>query len=112
MKESATTAMTYLQANAKKLGLRLKCLIKKMYIYICLKALRQRWPKCGYYYDDRIGQSFTGRKIKPYLAMTGEITLRGQVLPVGGIKEKVLAAKRAGLKKSLCAGKMKKMSPK
>ena len=45
-----------------------------------------------------LASAFTGRKVKPYLAMTGEITLRGQVLPVGGIKEKILAAKRAGLK--------------
>jgi ATP-dependent Lon protease len=45
-----------------------------------------------------LASAFTSRKIKPYLAMTGEITLRGQVLPVGGIKEKVLAAKRAGLR--------------
>jgi ATP-dependent Lon protease len=45
-----------------------------------------------------LASAFTGRRVKPYLAMTGEITLRGQVLPVGGIKEKVLAAKRAGIK--------------
>ena len=45
-----------------------------------------------------LASAFTGRKVKPYLAMTGEITLRGQVLPVGGIKEKVLAAKRSGIK--------------
>ena len=45
-----------------------------------------------------LASAFTGKKIKPYLAMTGEITLRGQVLPVGGIKEKVLAAKRAGMR--------------
>lgn len=45
-----------------------------------------------------ISSAFTGRRVKPFLAMTGEITLRGQVLPVGGIKEKILAAKRAGIK--------------
>ncbi len=51
-----------------------------------------------------LASAFTGRKVKPYLAMTGEITLRGQVLPVGGIKEKVLAAKRAGIKEIImCA---------
>jgi len=55
-------------------------------------------PSAGVTMLAAIASAFTGKKIKPYLGMTGEITLRGQVLPVGGIKEKVLAAKRAGLK--------------
>ena len=55
-------------------------------------------PSAGITMLSALTSVFTNRKIKPFLAMTGEITLRGQVLPVGGIKEKVLAAKRAGLK--------------
>jgi ATP-dependent Lon protease len=55
-------------------------------------------PSAGVTMLTALASAYTGKKIKPYLGMTGEITLRGQVLPVGGIKEKVLAAKRAGLK--------------
>jgi ATP-dependent Lon protease len=55
-----------------------------------------------------LASAFTGRRVKPYLAMTGEITLRGQILPVGGIKEKVLAAKRAGMKEIIMCSQNEK----
>ena len=64
-------------------------------------AVPKDGPSAGVTMLSSLASAFTGRKIKPYLAMTGEITLRGQVLPVGGVKEKVLAAKRAGLKEIL-----------
>ncbi len=99
MKESATTAMTYLQANAKKYGIDPELFTKKnVHIHIPEGATPKDGPSAGITLMTALASSFTGKRVKPYLAMTGEITLRGQVLPVGGIKEKVLAAKRAGLK--------------
>ncbi|MBK7377156.1 MAG: endopeptidase La [Chitinophagaceae bacterium] len=99
MKESASTALTYLEANCRKLNIAPEEFNKKdIHIHVPEGAVPKDGPSAGITMLSALASAFTGRKIKPYLAMTGEITLRGQVLPVGGIKEKVLAARRAGLK--------------
>jgi len=99
MKESASTALSYLQSNAARYGFDQKLFEKKnIHVHVPEGAVPKDGPSAGITMMSALASAFTGRKIKPFLAMTGEITLRGQVLPVGGIKEKVLAAKRAGLK--------------
>ncbi|MBS1599242.1 MAG: endopeptidase La [Bacteroidetes bacterium] len=99
MKESATTALTYLQSNARKYDIDPDVFNKKtLHIHVPEGAVPKDGPSAGVTMMSSIASAITSKKVKPYLAMTGEITLRGQVLPVGGIKEKVLAAKRAGLK--------------
>ncbi len=99
MKESASTAYTYLQSTANKYKLDMKLFEKKnIHIHVPEGAVPKDGPSAGITMMSAIASALTGKKVKPFLAMTGEITLRGQVLPVGGIKEKVLAAKRAGLK--------------
>lgn len=99
MKESATTALSFIQANARKLGVDPAIFTQKnIHVHVPEGAVPKDGPSAGITMLTAMVSAFTGRKVKPYLAMTGEITLRGQVLPVGGIKEKVLAAKRAGLK--------------
>jgi ATP-dependent Lon protease len=99
MKESASTAHTWIQTNAKKVGINPELFnTKNVHIHVPEGAVPKDGPSAGITMMTALASAYTGRKIKPFLAMTGEITLRGQVLPVGGIKEKVLAAKRSGIK--------------
>lgn len=109
MKESASTALTYLKANAARYNIDPNTFEEKnVHIHVPEGAVPKDGPSAGITILSALASSFTGRKLRSYLAMTGEITLRGQVLPVGGIKEKILAAKRAGIKEIiLCAQNMK-----
>jgi len=109
MKESASTAITYLKANAKKNGIEPTLFGKKnIHIHVPEGAVPKDGPSAGITMMTALASAITGRKVKSHLAMTGEITLRGQVLPVGGIKEKVLAAKRAGLKEIILCNQNEK----
>jgi ATP-dependent Lon protease len=99
MKESAVTALSYLQSNARKFDIDPEFFNKKtLHIHVPEGAVPKDGPSAGITMMTSVASAITGKRVKSYLAMTGEITLRGQVLPVGGIKEKILAAKRAGLK--------------
>ncbi len=102
MKESATIAMEYIKANADKLGISSSIFSKyNVHIHVPEGATPKDGPSAGITMLTSLVSLFTQRKVKKSLAMTGEITLRGKVLPVGGIKEKILAAKRAHIKEIL-----------
>ncbi|MDV7187312.1 endopeptidase La [Lutibacter sp. TH_r2] len=109
MKESATIAMEYIKANAESFGIKPKVLDDyKVHIHVPEGATPKDGPSAGITMLTSLVSVFTQRKVKAHLAMTGEITLRGKVLPVGGIKEKILAAKRANIKELiLCASNQK-----
>jgi len=99
MKESATIAMEYIKANADTFGINPEVLEKyNVHIHVPEGATPKDGPSAGVTMLTSLVSVFTQRKVKNKLAMTGEITLRGKVLPVGGIKEKILAAKRANIK--------------
>jgi ATP-dependent Lon protease len=98
MKESAITALSYLKANCEKL--QIDPLVFDQYdlhIHVPAGAVPKDGPSAGVTMLTSLASIYTQRKIRPHLAMTGEITLRGKVLPIGGVKEKILAAKRAGI---------------
>ena len=99
MKESATIAMEYIKANAEDFGIKNNVFSDyNVHIHVPEGATPKDGPSAGITMLTSLVSLFTQRKVKKNLAMTGEITLRGKVLPVGGIKEKILAAKRAKIK--------------
>jgi len=98
MKESAMLALEYLKSHAETLALDPEVFSKwNVHVHVPEGAIPKDGPSAGITMVTSIASAFTQRKVKPGIAMTGEITLRGKVLPVGGIKEKILAAKRAGI---------------
>lgn len=98
MKESAVTALSYLKAHAEELGIDHRIFSQyDLHIHVPAGAVPKDGPSAGITMLTALASIYTQRKVKERLAMTGEITLRGKVLPVGGIKEKLLAARRAGI---------------
>ncbi len=98
MKESATLALGYIKSHAEELGIRRKDIdTQSVHIHVPEGAIPKDGPSAGITMTTALVSAFTKRKVRPRIAMTGEMTLRGKVLPIGGVKEKILAAKRAGI---------------
>ena len=98
MKESATIAMGYIKAHADQFGIARKTIdTHSVHIHVPEGAIPKDGPSAGITMTTALVSAFTKRKVRPRIAMTGEMTLRGKVLPIGGVKEKILAAKRAGI---------------
>ena len=106
MKESAMAALSYLKFNAENLGIDSRVFQQyDLHIHVPAGAVPKDGPSAGITMLTSLASIYTQRKVKSKLAMTGEITLRGKVLPVGGIKEKILAAKRSGIREIVLSSK-------
>lgn len=109
MKESATTALSFIKSNSALFGVDDTVFNNwNIHVHVPEGATPKDGPSAGVSMLTSMVSVLTQKRVKPYLAMTGEITLRGKVLPVGGIKEKILAAKRAGMKQIILPAKNKK----
>jgi ATP-dependent Lon protease len=109
MKESAVAALSYLKSNAERFDIDYRIFQQyDLHVHVPAGAVPKDGPSAGITMFTSLVSMFTQRKVKAKLAMTGEITLRGKVLPVGGIKEKILAAKRSGIKEIILSTKNKR----
>jgi ATP-dependent Lon protease len=97
MKESARIALSFVESHSDKLGIDPATLDRRFHLHVPAGAVPKDGPSAGITMTTALASLLTGRKVRPEVGMTGEVTLQGKVLPIGGVKQKVLAAHRAGL---------------